>query len=104
MVGRQLRKRENWLAELGKIRSKLLTGTFELGDDTKPKMKSKEKLNRYREALTKYFKALTRSKQEHTPPPIHFPERIEFEIRDAGEIFVAERIEKELIPADFKKP
>lgn len=95
---RKLRQRELYLAELGRIKSKLATAQFELADDTQPKMKSKDKLNKYRAALIKFQKDSARATHDNTAQPIHKPTRADFEITRPEEIFIAERIEKEVTP------
>lgn len=97
---RQLRNREKYIAFLGKLRSEQTTGDMleSLQPLEETKMKSKDKLIRYRSALSKFYIDSAKSKALNLPPPIHKPTREDYEINRPEEIFIAERIEKDLTP------
>lgn len=98
-IMRQIKNREKYLAHLGGIRSRI--ANFELtgvNEPTEGAMNSKKKLLDYRLALVKYYKDLANSVRDSTPPPIHKPTREDFGIVRVEEIFIAERVEKEVTP------
>ena len=87
-IMRQIRNRDKYIAHLGKLRSEMANYDLEgLTTSTDKQMKSTEKLSRYKAALAKYQKDLTTSKALNTPPPIHLPTRVEFEITRPEENF-----------------